>query len=152
MLLTYRLVGALLPVWQALSTLSITVLRLQNRLEFRQLLCHRCSNRFPTELPRAAGPGSQSLSSTSRRRGGCGAGGGGVAGDLCAWTKRQCETCGTMLRCSKHEKHRMQTCREVFWSKHGADGTRVRTLASFCGAQTSCLPELRGREGGSCVI
>ena len=50
-----------------------------------------------------------------------------------------------MLRCSKHEKHRVKTCREVFWSRHGADGTRVRTLASFCGAQMSCLPELRER-------
>jgi len=63
--------------------------------------------------------------------------GGICGGDLCRWSKRWCETCGTVLRCGKHEEHSQQMCREIFWSKHRADGTPVRTIADFFGTKAA---------------
>lgn len=63
---------------------------------------------------------------------------GGISGgDFCKWSKRWCETCGTVLRCGKHEEHSREMCREVFWTKHRADGTPIRTIADFFGARSA---------------
>merc|ERR1712110_87366 len=58
----------------------------------------------------------------------CGAG--AEAGSICTRPKQRCQTCGTILRCSRHYgSHTREECREIFWATHNASGKRVRTMA-----------------------
>jgi len=66
----------------------------------------------------------------------CGAG--AHMGNLCQRPKQRCETCGTELRCPRHEeKHTPAECREIFWAKHSPSGKRTKTIADFWKAQTA---------------
>lgn len=52
-------------------------------------------------------------------------------GACCNRARQRCDTCDTILKCNRHDEHSIVDCREVFWAKHGVNGTRARTMADF---------------------
>lgn len=71
----------------------------------------------------------------------------GCAGELCRRRKQRCETCGIVIRCSKHGQHSKEECREIFWATHSAGGQRSRTMQDFLRPRRSAA-EGAGRAGG----